>query len=172
MRRFPSSFIQLPLHADRPSVFAIGMLIGAIWYFSAAAEPSFFGLVTVGVTAIAGLIWARLRGGAAADFLALVVLGMSLGALAGGIATQRLAHKHVQETIGPVLVEGWIREAQPADRGVRLVLRVHAIDGVEPGETPRKIRVTHILDLQTEPGRFVRCWAVLRPPPAPVIAGD
>lgn len=172
MRRFPSSFIQLPLHADRPSVFAIGMLIGAVWYFSAASEPSFSVLVSVAGVAATGLVWARLRGGPGAAFLALAVFGISLGALAGGIATQRLAHTHVQETIGPVLVEGWIQDAQPADRGVRLVLRVHAIDGVEPAETPRKVRMTHILGLETEPGRFVRCWAVLRPPPAPIIAGD
>lgn len=172
MRRFPSSFIQLPLHTDRPSVFAIGMLIGAVWYFSAASEPSFFGLVNGAAIASAGLIWAGLRGGQGAGLLALAAFGVLLGALAGGLATQRLAHTHVQETIGPVLVEGWIRAAQPADRGVRLVLRVHAIDGVEPGETPRNVRVTHISRLETEPGRFVRCWAVLRPPPAPIIAGD
>ena len=56
--------------------------------------------------------------------------------------------------------------------GVRLRLKVHAIDGLDENQTPPIVRVTHISSLETEPGRFVRCWVVLRPPPAPIIQGD
>jgi competence protein ComEC len=74
--------------------------------------------------------------------------------------------------IGPVMLEGWIEQAQPARRGVRLILRVHAIDGRGDASNPQRVRLTHIATLKTEPGRFVRCWSVLRPPPPPVIARD
>lgn len=172
MRRFLSSFIQLPLHVDRPSVFALGMLIGAVWYFSAASEPALSALILSVVIVLIWLFGVVMRGGPGAALLAMLSLGVCAGALSGSVATHRLVHIHLQETIGPVLLEGWISQAQPAARGVRLVLRVHAIDGLPPDQTPRKVRVTHLSTLQTEPGRFVRCWAVLRPPPAPVMDGD
>ena len=37
---------------------------------------------------------------------------------------------------------------------------------------PREIRLTHRARLAVSPGRFVRCRAVLRPPPGPSIPGD
>ncbi|MEO0608555.1 MAG: ComEC/Rec2 family competence protein, partial [Pseudomonadota bacterium] len=92
--------------------------------------------------------------------------------MAGAVATERLEHKSLERAIGPILVEGWVLKAEPARRGVRLVIRTHAIGGVEAIDQPRTVRLTHISYLQTEPGRYVRCWAVLRPPPAPVIEGD
>ena len=104
--------------------------------------------------------------------LAWALTGMAIGALSGGLATQRVAHATIPSEIGPVLLEGWVERALPASRGVRLRLKVHAIDGLDESLTPPIVRVTHISSLETEPGRFVRCWVVLRPPPAPVIQGD
>ena len=173
MQRFPLSAIRLDLQLRAPLVFAIGMMIGAIWYFSINFEPSLSGLLCFAGFSFGGLIWAVRRAVPGILVVVLMLLcGAGSGAVSGSLASSRSHQATLQEPLGPVLIEGWITQAQPARRGIRLVLRVHAIDGVAATQTPKTVRVTHISSLKTEPGRFVRCWAVLRPPPAPVIAGD
>jgi competence protein ComEC len=169
MQRFPLTAIQV----QAPIVFAIGMMLGAAWYFLIDFEPNTHTLIPVAVLSALAVFAARSRG-ASAGFVALswALSGAAFGALSGSFATQRVAHATVSSEVGPVLLEGWVQRALPAQRGVRLRLKVHAIDGLDEGLTPPIVRVTHISDLETEPGRFVRCWVVLRPPPAPVIQGD
>lgn len=173
MQRFPLSAIRLELQLRAPLVFAIGMMLGAIWYFSIDYEPSAAGLIFAAVLVCSALVLAARRNLPGLMTAVLMIFGGAVsGATAGSLATLRAHHASIQAPMGPVLVEGWVTQAQQARRGVRLVLRVHAIDGLDAARTPKTLRVTHISALKTEPGRFVRCWAVLRPPPAPVIAGD
>lgn len=173
MRRFPSSLLQFTSRERHPSYFALGMLVGAIFYFSIDFEPPFVGLVLISLIS-GGCVWlsASFARSTGVFTVALVVFAGALGALAGGAATQRLSHTQIAAPIGPVLVEGWVTAVQPAKRGVRVVLRVHAVDQLSADQTPELVRLTHIARFETEPGRFVRCWAVLRPPPMPVIEGD
>lgn len=169
MQRFPLATVQV----QAPIVFAIGMMLGAAWYFQVDFEPELY--VLVGAAALSALIvFIVMLKGASSNIAAVswVLTGMALGALSGGIATQRVSHATLSSEIGPVLLEGWVQRALPAQRGVRLRLKVHAIDGLDESLTPPIVRVTHISSLETEPGRFVRCWVVLRPPPSPVIQGD
>ena len=149
------------------------MHIYSIISFLIDFEPSAHILIPVAVLSALAVFAARSRG-ASAGIVALswALSGAAFGALSGSLATQRVAHATVSSEVGPVLLEGWVQRALPAQRGVRLRLKVHAIDGLDEGLTPPIVRVTHISDLETEPGRFVRCWVVLRPPPAPVIQGD
>lgn len=173
MQRFPLSAVRLELQLRAPLVFAIGMMVGAAWYFSAAVEPSVSALFIAAAFSGVGLIWRSRRALPGLVAVALVLFsGAVSGSIAGSFATHTVHPATISAPVGPVLVEGWVTQAQPARRGVRLVLRVHAIDGLDAARTPKSIRVTHISVLRTEPGRFVRCWAVLRPPPAPVIEGD
>lgn len=173
MRRFPSSLLQFNLHDQAPSLVALGMLGGAVWYFSIPFEPDRTTLLLGLVGAALALAWVRFRSGSKGVLaLALIGFAVMIGANAGRMATDRLIHTSVDRALGPVLVEGWIVKAEPATRGVRLVIQTHAIYGLPASDQPRTIRLTHISALQTEPGRYVRCWAVLRPPPAPVIEGD
>lgn len=173
MRRFPSSLLQFTSRERLPSYFALGMLVGAIFYFSIDFEPPFSGLVLISL-ASGGCVWgsASFARSTGVFAVSLVAFAASLGALAGGAATQRLSHTQIAAPIGPILVEGWVTAVQPAKRGVRVVLRVHAIDQLPADQTPELVRLTHIARFETEPGRFVRCWSVLRPPPMPVIEGD
>lgn len=173
MRRFPSSLLQFTSRERLPSYFAIGMMIGAIWYFSVDFEPSLEVLVICAM--FAGiLVWSAARFLQMTTLFVAVVMAFAatIGALAGSAATHRLSHVQIERPTGPVLVEGWVTRADPATRGVRVVIRVHAVDGLPANATPSQVRLTHIARFETEPGRFVRCWSVLRPPPAPVIAGD
>lgn len=173
MRRFPSSLLQFTSRDRLPSYFALGMLIGAIWYFSIDFEPSLSSLILIVLAAGMGLWGVAIRARSTPLFVAAVMaFAATLGALAGSAATQRHSHAQIEAPIGPILVEGWISSVQPAKRGVRVILRVHAVDRLPAEQTPATVRLTHISRFETEPGRFVRCWAVLRPPPAPVIEGD
>ncbi len=173
MRRFPSSLLQFTARNRLPSYFALGMLVGAIWYFSIQFEPAPGGLVLVALIAGAAVWASAVLGRSPLIFAgAVVAFAATLGALAGSAATQRLSHAQIAAPVGPVLVEGWVTSVQPAKRGVRVVLRVHAVDGLPAEQRPEKVRLTHISRFATEPGRFVRCWSVLRPPPMPVIDGD
>lgn len=173
MRRFPSSLLQFTSRDRLPTFCALGMLMGAAWYFSVNFEPSMPWIVMGAIfSGLAALFSRRWQQTALFHTIAIIVFSSSLGVLAGCLATQRLSHVQIDQPVGPIMVEGWITRVEPAKRGVRLVLRVHAMDGLSSAQTPDLVRLTHISRLETEPGRFVRCWAALRPPPAPVIQGD
>ena len=173
MRRFPSSLLQFTPRERLTSLFAIGMLIGAIWYFSVSFEPATEHVVAVMLSAVATCALARRSRAPPVLFaFSILVLGATFGAGAGKLATLRLSHAQIERPMGPVSLEGWIERVEPGRSGPRLVVRVHAIDGVADAQTPRTVRLTHRLSLVTAPGRFVQCWAVLRPPPAPIIAAD
>ena len=72
----------------------------------------------------------------------------------------------------PVMIEGWVSAIEPAASGVRVRLITHAIEGFGAANRPREVRLTHRTELKVSSGRFVRCLAVLRPPPGPSIPGD
>lgn len=173
MQRFTLSAVQVQVQNQAPLIFALGMILGTSWYFTVDFEPNLIAILVGFAGAISGLgLLARSSVTAGLVMAAWLIFGTASGVLAGSFATNRVHHVTLQAEIGPVMLEGWVLNALPAKRGTRLRLRVHAIDGVDLDQTPTVVRVTHILGLETEPGRFVRCWAVLRPPPAPVVQGD
>lgn len=156
-----------------PLVFALSMLVGSAWYFSLWHEPQTVWISLAALLGTAAFFLARRFARTSIIFaLAIAVFGVSFGAGAGKVATLKSSHVVVPNAIGPVMIEGWVEDVEPAKRGVRLRLLVHAIDGFGDADTPRHIRLTHTTQLKVEAGRFVRCWGVLRPPPAPVIRGD
>jgi competence protein ComEC len=52
------------------------------------------------------------------------------------------------------------------------LIQVHSIAGLSETESPEFVRLTHTSRLEVAPGRFVRCWSVLRPPPGPAMPGE
>lgn len=171
MQRFVLFSRQRQPQVQTPVIVAVGMLIGALWYFTRSFEPGLIWLCAAAiVTTTFALASTRFPTGVFQ--VGLLFFAISLGALAGGFASFRVSTTSVMEETGPVWLEGWIENALPAARGARLEIRVHAIDGWSPESAPSRVRLTHRLSLNSEPGRFVRCWAVLRPPPAPVLKDD
>ena len=161
----------LALHG--PVYFALGLCLGAAVYFSLSWEP---GLSLVGVLA-AVFVAAAIRALALAEIVWLrcaIIIGVGV---AGGVALSKI-HTELRPApmitaqLGPTMVEGWIEAIEPGRNGVRLRLRVHAIGGERSDALPDEIRLTHPLSLNVAPGRFVRCWAVIRPPPEPGFPGD
>ena len=99
-------------------------------------------------------------------------MGAVCGAMVSKIHTLIRPVPPVQQMIGPTMIEGWVSAVEPGEKGVRLRIDVHAIGGIDPERLPSRIRLTHSLSLNVAPGRFIRCWAVLRPPPQPGMPGD
>ncbi|MEL6728080.1 MAG: ComEC/Rec2 family competence protein [Pseudomonadota bacterium] len=173
MQRFPLSTHLIHILRPGPVGFAIGMAIGAAWYLSIDFEPAIWALLICLSLSLVSL-GAGIRQGLPAWCIGglIILFGATVGASSGRFATLRAQTITMADEVGPIRLEGWVQAALPGENGTRLLLRVHAIDGVASSQTPRFVRVTHRLSLQTEPGRFVQCWTVLRPPPAPILTND
>ncbi|MEM9225196.1 MAG: ComEC/Rec2 family competence protein, partial [Pseudomonadota bacterium] len=152
----------------------MALCAGAAWYNSAWIEPPLIGIASTFamLLAVYGLMRRIALVPRIFGLVVLILLGFSAGALSGKLAVMRTAVPTIAAPTGPVMLEGWVEDVESAKRGVRLRLLVHAIDGLPASQTPDHVRLTHTNSLEVESGRFVRCWSVLRPPPAPVIEGD
>lgn len=161
-------------HNRRPLHFALGMCAGAGTYYVLPDEPSALS-VAIGVVLFASLILLVMGRWEPPAWIS-VMLVVAMGAAAGfGVAkahTSFRAPPVLTQTLGPVMLEGWLTDVEPGKNGNRLRVTVHAIAGLAPEQAPRHVRLTHSNRLDVEPGRFVRCWAVLRPPPQPEFPGD
>lgn len=160
-----------------PFAFALCVCGGAVIYLSLPFEPDARFLSGVGGLILLGfyvLLSNRLSGTASIILRAGVLLffGVALGFSAGVLRSHTVNAPSIGVEMGPVMVEGWVSGVEPAQNGVRLRIKPHAIAGLSPDKTPDTIRLTHRLDLNVSSGRFVRCWGVLRPPPGPSVPGD
>ena len=156
-----------------PLLFAMATCMGALSYLQLPFEPNL--AITLMLSAgVIGLAWGLHKwAGSPPTRLGLVLTaGLALGFAAGLTRANTVSGNAITAPAGPLLVEGWVSDMEPGPSGTRLRLRVHAIAGMDKGDVPRSVRLTHRLDLRVSSGRFVRCWAVLRPPPGPAIPAD
>ncbi|WP_162173764.1 ComEC/Rec2 family competence protein [Hyphomonas johnsonii] len=142
-------------------------------YFTLPFEPA-LGLCLAGWLVMTGLLIAARRRVTFTFLYVLAVVGFGLvtGLAAGAVRTTLVAAPSVAAETRPVMLEGWVAGVEPGAKGPRLRIDVHAIAGFSRADTPKYVRLTHMARLEVAPGRFVRCWAVLRPPPAPTLPGD
>ena len=157
----------------RPLLVAFATCGGAALYFSLSFEPDF--AVILGAAGSFFALWFAARRWWTSDVAiaaVLVCFGLSLGAAAAGARARLVAAPVMLGEAGPAMLEGWVQEVEPGRRGVRLLIQVHSIAGMSEDEWPEFVRVTHTSRLEVSPGRFVRCWSVLRPPPSPALPGE
>lgn len=156
-----------------PFCFALSVCGGAMAYLALPFEPSGLVCLTLMPVFLVAILTVLRR--PVPSFIRLTVIlafGFGVGFGAGKARVSWNMSAPQQNVVGPVLVEGWVSAIEPGRKGVRLRISVHAIAGYAPEEAPKTIRLTHRLDLRVSSGRFVRCWAVVRPPPGPAIPGD
>lgn len=157
----------------RPLLLAFALCGGAATYFSLSFEPLLLHLSALTVGAFLLWILARLWWTSdAAIAVTVLCLGLSAGMLASGLRTASIDAPVVTGQSRPVMLEGWVQDIEPGRKGERLLIRVHSVAGMSAEEWPENVRLTHTSRLEVAPGRFVRCWAVLRPPPGPSMPGD
>lgn len=158
----------------RAIFYAFSMALGAILYLLLWFEPAPLASL-ISVLICAALAFGLTHWVGTYSVLALssrLILAVSVGLLAGHVANWRSHGPRLEGVVGPVMVEGWVTAIDPAARGDRLRLAVHAIQGVSADQRPHSIRLTHISARRVDVGRFVRCWSVVRPPPGPLLAND
>ena len=156
-----------------PLLFALGMCAGVVGYFSLPFEPARWHVATIVVFAL--LSWWILRKYSLEVLprgLIAVVLGASFGLAIIKTHTDFKTAPALTASLGPVMIEGWITNVEPGKNGDRLRIRLHSVAKQSTDTMPRSVRLTHSNSLEVEPGRFVRCFAVLRPPPQPEFPGD
>ena len=160
----------------RRAILWLPVLMGCgIWlYFALEREPDplWCALTALPVVALAGGV-AR-RAGLAAMALALALsafgAGFSLAALAAHRAEAPMLSGPIEET-----VEGRVRALSKAASGApRVLLDRVVVYGLDPRETPGRIRVTLLAaerDSAPRPGARIRVFARLLPPGDPVEPG-
>lgn len=157
--------------------FALALASGAGAYFSLIDEPSILAksaIVFAGLVAAGALELTRRLGRlfALQPLILVLIAGLATGfALAWGHTVLRRPVM-LDRPLERVMVEGWITGIDPHESGARVRLRVHAISGWPLSRTPRLARMTQMRGEVLSPGRFVRCYGQLRPPPGAVLPGD
>jgi competence protein ComEC len=126
----------------QPLILAFAICGGAASYFALPAEPERISVLAI--NAVLLVVWWAARQWSRPETVIMLTI---------------------------VMLEGWIQEIEPGQKGVRLNIRVHSISGMAPSDRPLNVRVTHMSRLEVSAGLFVRCWSVLRPPPAPSMPG-
>ncbi len=153
-----------------PLFFAFAACGGAALYFLTAGEPPIYLIVGALMLSLSGVFATRRF--VLVYAAGIILAGASAGLAAAALRTRMVAAPVISQTIGPVMLEGWVSTVEPARKGVRVRLQVHAIAGMDSEQMPKTVRLTHTARLAVAPGRFVRCWAVLRPPPKASMPGE
>ena len=145
--------------------------LGIAAYFALPVEPPLWLGAMVLILAV-GAAWFGRR----AQAVLLVALGVgavALGFAVSQLRTQSVAAPILERKYGPDWVAGQVLTIEPrvedGSQGVRVVLRLQGLDGVQPGATPAKVRVrlTKRDPAAFAPGDWLRVRAVLRAPPGP-----
>lgn len=143
------------------------MGIGVILYFLADREPG-LGAPLAGAASfsLAALFLRRRRAALAACIAAAAVFaGFAAAAWrTASIAAPALARNHVGK------LTGFVEALEQRENGVRIVLLVTAMPGIEPAQRPLRVRVTTPAR-SLNPGDHIGATARLLPPPGPARPG-
>lgn len=162
-------------HAQILPCVAVATCFGAAGYFSLPFEPGHELCLALVCSALLLFACVRLNLSDARGIgllLSLSACGFVVGFVSGKISTIQHAQPVLADAAGPLMVEGWITEIEPARRGHRLRIAVQALGNLPAQQALRSVRLTQIRPLEADVGRYVQCWSVLRPPPAPVLPWD
>lgn len=158
---------------SRPLLLAFAMCAGAAVFLSAPFEPRPLEVAGLFLAGLMILLLVRWLHRADMVYAATVCMfGLVLGYSAGALRTWSVERPVIAEETRPVMLEGWVANIEPGQKGARLKINVHSIAGFAADQQPEIVRVTHRARLEVSSGRFVRCWVVLRPPPSPTLPGD
>jgi competence protein ComEC len=141
--------------------------IGVGVYFSLKLEPVWYWGPALLVTCC-GLVWmTRHRPFWMFLFLALAIA--AAGFSAAKFRTIDVEHFVLEKEIGPTRITGLVIATQSRAAGQRLVMENLQIRGLEPFNTPQRVRININTSKgeQIVPGDWVKVYAILRPPQQP-----
>lgn len=143
------------------------MGVGVLLYFLADREPGLAApLAGTAAFAAAALALRRHRAALAACIAAAAIFAGFAAATwrTASIAAPALARNHVGK------LTGFVEALEQRENGVRVVLLVTAMPGVEPAQRPQRVRLTTPVKT-LKPGDHVGATARLLPPPGPARPG-
>lgn len=146
---------------------AVGL--GVLLYFSADQEPSLWAPGVTAAIAAGAAMALRLRSRAGSG-VAIALLAVAAGFFAATLRT-RLMAAPVLDRVRVGKLTGVVEGMDTRIAGGRLMIRVIAMEGVEPAALPYRVRVTTPNHPTVKPGETIRATARLLPPPEPSRPG-
>jgi len=147
--------------------------LGAALYLHLKTEPPLWPLLA-GVGAVIATVWlARGRISRRAVLIPLLLAAFGAAGLAAGkIRTEAVRAPVAPEVEGLTRIDGWVVDvASPGAGGGRLLIAPVSIEGLSPGQTPKRVRITVGKDALAGPGAAIRLNVMLGPPPPPASPG-
>ena len=141
-------------------------------YFALRFEPPLWPLAATALVLLGA--WRMLKRAGAGRAWTWPLLMLAVTAM--GMANARLKTMTVEAPIAPAIaepttVEAWVVDVDsPGERGHRVIVAPVRIRGLAPEDTPVRLRAT-VRGAPPEPGRPVRMFAILNPPPPPAAPG-
>lgn len=143
------------------------MAAGVLLYFLADREPGLAApLAGLALCALAALLL-RQRPAAMAVCIAATAAFAGFAAATwrtAGIAAPALARNHIGK------LTGFVEALEQREKGVRIVIQLTDLPGIDPAQRPRRVRVTTPVTT-LKPGDHISATARLLPPPGPARPG-
>ncbi|MGA0545658.1 ComEC/Rec2 family competence protein [Brevundimonas sp. VNH65] len=145
---------------------------GCALYFSLRAEPSIGPLGAAALLAIASWVAGRRSGkGRRVTVPLMLVAFLACGVAAAKVRSDRVAGPIAPAMTAPTVLTAWVLDVDsPGESGSRVVIAPTGVRGLEPEQTPLRLRAT-VRGPPPRPGEAIRLYAILNPPPAPAAPG-
>jgi competence protein ComEC len=143
------------------------MGVGVLLYFLADREPGLAPPLAGVMVFSIGALFLRRRRAALAACIAIAAAFAGFAAATwrtASIAAPALARNHVGK------LTGFVEALEQRENGVRIVVLVTAMPGIEPEQRPQRVRVTTPVKT-LKPGDHITATARLLPPPGPARPG-
>lgn len=101
-----------------------------------------------------------------------MVCSYAAGIIYSAGVANTFSSKPLTSPVDRVMVEGWLEEVSSSGSSSRYVIDVQSISNFPKDQTPEKVRLTIRGEPELIPGRYIRCFASLRPPPSAMLPGD
>lgn len=165
---------QVARQADRSTLWMpVAFGLGAAGYLALKAEPPLWLLIDLAVPLVALAAWSARRGHNRAVVTLLMLLACaSCGMLAGELRALRVATPVAPADQRVRTVEAWVVDVVSANvETPRLLLAPVRISGLDPQDTPKRIRISLRSGEAPAPGSPIRLRAIIGPPPPPASPG-
>ncbi|MCX8498217.1 MAG: ComEC/Rec2 family competence protein, partial [Caulobacteraceae bacterium] len=151
-----------------PVAFGLGCAI----YLAMPREPLLWPLLLAGSACLFALVWVS-RYRPALFIPCALLMAISAGMVTTKLRTIRVAAPIIsQGTSTPRTVEGYVIDVlSPGASGGRIMVARVYVEGLEPSQTPLRLRVTVQDVMATPPGSAIRLRAILNSPPSPASPG-
>ena len=146
--------------------------LGCASYLAMPREPLVWPLLLGCAVTLAATLWAN-RYRPRLLVPCALILGLSAGMVAAKLRTIQVAAPIIsQSNSAPRTVEGYVVDVlSPGASGGRIMVAPVYVEGLDPNQTPLRLRITVQDVIATPPASAIRLRAILNAPPSPASPG-